>query len=343
MSAGGRYPTTLPDTGDRILDESSLSITQELNCHESRFRSIRGYVSGPSRRTPVLQSQLPRLDQRSEIAAGEGGERRRGRPYYRGLLEWSTVRPIHNRPGAANASNGIWLCQNCAKLIDSDVVLYTTATLTRWKAEAEREAQQRIGKPGARSAARSFAKVEQALKRDQKVRDEMTRALLKPPAELMATDHRGPQYRKFRETEFIVRRLDDLTYPGSDPSPGISGWFKLEVFDFYFNGIEGILNIEYVLISDETGDWSPLSSDQSDEPFPDGFHRVEDSRPARFPGATYGTMICTATSTIRSRTCIACTPTMECLTRASGATRFLRTTPIIFPCAPRHRSSLQNS
>jgi len=167
-----------------------------------------------------------------------------------------------------SAPNGIWLCQNCAKLIDSDVFLYTTATLTRWKAEAEREAQQRIGKPGARSAVRSFTKVEQALK---------------PPAELMATDHRGPQYRKFRETEFIVRRLDDSTYPGSDPNPGISGWFKLEVFDFYFNGIEGILNIEYVLMSDETGDWSPLSSDQGDKPFPDGFHRVKVFKTGKIP------------------------------------------------------------
>jgi len=153
-----------------------------------------------------------------------------------------------------SASNGIWLCQNCAKLIDSDVLLYTTAILIRWKAEAEREAQRRIGKTGAKSAARSLAKVEQALKRDQKVRDELTRAFLKPPAELVATDHHGPQYRKFRETEFIVRRLDDSTYPDSDPSPGISGWFKLEVFDFYFNGLEGILNIEYVLMSDQTGD-----------------------------------------------------------------------------------------
>ena len=182
-----------------------------------------------------------------------------------------------------SASNGIWLCQNCAKLIDSDVLLYTTAILIRWKAEAEREAQRRIGKTGAKSAARSLAKVEQALKRDQKVRDELTRAFLKPPAELVATDHHGPQYRKFRETEFIVRRLDDSTYPDSDPSPGISGWFKLEVFDFYFNGLEGILNIEYVLMSDQTGDWSPLTSDQSDDSFTGRFHRVKVFKTGKIP------------------------------------------------------------
>jgi hypothetical protein len=182
-----------------------------------------------------------------------------------------------------SASNGIWLCQTCAKLIDSDVLLYTTAILTRWKAEAEREAQKRIGKTGTRAAPRSLAKVEQALKRDQKVRDELTRAFLKPRAELMATSHHGPQYRKFRETEFIVRRLDDSTYPDSDPSPGISGWFKLEIFDFYFNGIEGILNIECVLMSDQTGYWSQLTSDQSDEPFPCGFHRAKVFRTGKIP------------------------------------------------------------
>ncbi|MEU0112777.1 hypothetical protein ABZ137_03385 [Streptomyces bobili] len=36
--------------------------------------------------------------------------------------------------------NGIWLCQNCAKLIDSDVVRYTVTTLRQWKAEAEHRA-----------------------------------------------------------------------------------------------------------------------------------------------------------------------------------------------------------
>jgi hypothetical protein len=92
-----------------------------------------------------------------------------------------------------------------------------------------------------------------------------------------------PAIPEIRETEFIVRRLDDSTYPDSDPSPGISGWFKLEIFDFYFNGIEGILNIEYVLMSDQTGDWSPLTSDQSEESFPGRFHRVKVFKIGKIP------------------------------------------------------------
>lgn len=44
--------------------------------------------------------------------------------------------------------NGIWLCQSCSKLIDSDVVTYTVAVLKEWKSNAEKmaamELQQRM-------------------------------------------------------------------------------------------------------------------------------------------------------------------------------------------------------
>lgn len=37
-------------------------------------------------------------------------------------------------------ANGLWLCQNCGKLIDSDVARYTVSTLRAWKTEAEHRA-----------------------------------------------------------------------------------------------------------------------------------------------------------------------------------------------------------
>ncbi|OEF98855.1 hypothetical protein BHF71_10690 [Vulcanibacillus modesticaldus] len=43
--------------------------------------------------------------------------------------------------------NGIWLCQNCAKLIDNDETLYPVELLLEWKKEAEKKAEDRIGKP----------------------------------------------------------------------------------------------------------------------------------------------------------------------------------------------------
>ncbi len=42
--------------------------------------------------------------------------------------------------------NGIWLCQNCAHLIDTDVKTYTVDTLKEWKKIAEENAKQNNGK-----------------------------------------------------------------------------------------------------------------------------------------------------------------------------------------------------
>lgn len=42
--------------------------------------------------------------------------------------------------------NAIWLCQNCAKLIDSDPVYFTVGLLRLWKTEREDDARRRVGK-----------------------------------------------------------------------------------------------------------------------------------------------------------------------------------------------------
>ncbi|MFH2135072.1 MAG: hypothetical protein ABII81_07820 [Pseudomonadota bacterium] len=47
----------------------------------------------------------------------------------------------------ASIENAIWLCQNCAKLIDTDSVTYPLATLYRWKVVAEGEALRDMGNP----------------------------------------------------------------------------------------------------------------------------------------------------------------------------------------------------
>ena len=39
-----------------------------------------------------------------------------------------------------SAENGLWLCQNCAKLVDNDPVKYPVDLLRAWKAEAEHAA-----------------------------------------------------------------------------------------------------------------------------------------------------------------------------------------------------------
>lgn len=39
-----------------------------------------------------------------------------------------------------SSNNGIWLCQSCAKVIDSDVVSYPISKLQKWKVESEEKA-----------------------------------------------------------------------------------------------------------------------------------------------------------------------------------------------------------
>jgi hypothetical protein len=44
------------------------------------------------------------------------------------------------------SSNGIWLCQNCAKLVDNDVLRFPENVLRQWKTEAESDTKSRLGK-----------------------------------------------------------------------------------------------------------------------------------------------------------------------------------------------------
>jgi hypothetical protein len=45
----------------------------------------------------------------------------------------------------SSINNAIWLCQNCAKLIDTDYAAFSISTLYRWKIAAETEALRNIG------------------------------------------------------------------------------------------------------------------------------------------------------------------------------------------------------
>jgi hypothetical protein len=53
--------------------------------------------------------------------------------------------PLFSAKERTAAANGIWLCQNCAKLIDSDPNRFTIAVLQRWKIDREAEARRKVG------------------------------------------------------------------------------------------------------------------------------------------------------------------------------------------------------
>lgn len=63
-------------------------------------------------------------------AASEGGPR---------------YNPSLDQEERSSADNGIWLCQNCAKLIDSDEKRYTVMLLQSWKCIAEDTANIELG------------------------------------------------------------------------------------------------------------------------------------------------------------------------------------------------------
>ena len=60
--------------------------------------------------------------------------------------------PSLTAPQRRCIDNGLWLCQVCGKLVDSDVSRFTADELRQWRAAAEAAASRELGKPvGARS------------------------------------------------------------------------------------------------------------------------------------------------------------------------------------------------
>lgn len=93
-----------------------------------------------SRPDCCAQTRGPRLDESKSInigvaahitAAAQGGAR------------YDHKMSAERRAGIINA---IWLCQNCAKLIDNDPVKFSADVLRGWKTVAEREASKAVGK-----------------------------------------------------------------------------------------------------------------------------------------------------------------------------------------------------
>lgn len=52
--------------------------------------------------------------------------------------------PSLSKDERRSSDNGIWLCQSCAKLIDTDITRYSVEILRRWKVEAEASAVRAI-------------------------------------------------------------------------------------------------------------------------------------------------------------------------------------------------------
>lgn len=114
-----------------------------------------------------------------------------------------------------------------------------------------------------------------SLIRNEKMRDDLRRDLLKTQSDRMKLPDGSSRWSKFAHSEVIIRRIGDVSYPNVDDSAGISGWFKLEVLDFYHGGLHGILDLQYALLDTMTRKWALLPDDKSGAPFPSRFFKAK--------------------------------------------------------------------
>ena len=74
----------------------------------------------------------------------------------------------------------------------------------------------------------------------------------------MSIDYYIEPYKKYKYRDLIIHSIDDSFYPESNDKQGeISGWFKVEFFDFYFNGIEVMLSLQSA-IKNKQGNWTVI-------------------------------------------------------------------------------------
>lgn len=97
-----------------------------------------GYLcSNPDCRAPTAGPQEnPTKAVNIGVAAHIGGAAPGGPRYDPGISDDARCHP----------NNGIWLCQNCAKLIDNDVTRFPVSLLQAWKVLAEQRAKDSLGR-----------------------------------------------------------------------------------------------------------------------------------------------------------------------------------------------------
>lgn len=99
---------------------------------------------------------------------------------------------------------------------------------------------------------------ESTVTRNLAIKKRLRKEFLKDPKEVDWEKVRTHPPNKFSISEVIIHSIDDDSYPGVDSKrTGISGWFKLEIWNFYHNGIEFVLRVEHGIM-DEKGRWSVI-------------------------------------------------------------------------------------
>ncbi len=91
-------------------------------------------------------------------------------------------------------------------------------------------------------------KKEESIRRNLRLKKNLKKDLTKP----INTSKKWFVNDKFIYDEIIIHSIDDTSYPNSDSFEyGISSWFKTYPYDFYYNGLEVILGVEYAEVVED--------------------------------------------------------------------------------------------
>lgn len=155
--------------------------------------------------------------------------------------------------------NGIWLCRNCATLVDADESLHSVQLLQDWKSKAEERARIELGRK--RTARPKSMDAAALLRREDKLRAEFEKHLLKPLSQIDPRAVGKQPWTRFLYSRVIVREINDESYPESDSrSEGISPWFRLGTYDFYHRGMKFALGMLENGIIDSQNRWALVES-----------------------------------------------------------------------------------
>jgi hypothetical protein len=113
-----------------MRDNFSAKVIRDLE------RRVNGKCSNPDHRVPTSGPTGAREDSVNIGVAAHICAAAPGGPRYE---------PAMTKADRSDITNGIWLCQNCAGLIDRDVRTYTVAVLKRWRESAEIRAKEELG------------------------------------------------------------------------------------------------------------------------------------------------------------------------------------------------------
>ena len=117
---------------DHVRDDFSTTDKRSLAMR------VAGRCSNPACKAQVFGPQLDSVKALNLGVAAHISAASPGGPRYD---------PSMSSARRASIDNGIWLCQNCAKLVDNDPQRYVSEVVAGWKRTAEEEALQQIGRP----------------------------------------------------------------------------------------------------------------------------------------------------------------------------------------------------